>query len=254
MKRSYSIAIYVVIVTISSAFLVALPLSDFLSHNSALEDAKNIPNGNFGVIQHYNDSLSDSNGNRAFPWGIEIWSGKPSSYFENNLVKLTGYSKNDAAVLAIPDPVDKIPVKPGVSYTQSFEIKLVNVQDGVRLMYQSFNSSDSEAHRIIQTNYGTFERGNSDWHTISFTATTVNGSAVGDIIFELRGPGTVYVRSPKFHTTTPIDTVQQTVSNSTTYLVAAFVLFIVVTGAITLISLFVIPLKQKISNRRQIKT
>jgi len=40
---------------------------------SESQDTINLPNRLFRDIHYYYDELSDSNGKRAFPWGIEVW-------------------------------------------------------------------------------------------------------------------------------------------------------------------------------------
>jgi hypothetical protein len=254
MRRKYILIVTIaIIVFFSEYFIIASRLASITSI-SELQDFANLPNRGFTDIRYFNDNLSDSNGNRAFPWGIETdWTvngvrGSPSSYFDVGQVKLTGYSVNDVAVLAIPNPPGKPLVMAGLNYTQSFEIKLDNVQGhGVRLMYQSFNSG-SPSYEIIQTVYGTFENGTSDWHTISLTATAINGSVVGDVICELWGTGTVYIKNPEFHSTTVVDILSQaTASDIAMWLIVGFVIVILIVGLIALMSFAVKPLRRKVN-------
>jgi len=240
MKRTRIVLIVFVIL------LFAVYLSWITSKKaSKKEDAINLSNAGFTDIRYYSDNLSDSNGNRAFPWGIEIWANiegegyeLPSVYFEKGQVRLIGRSTCYIAVLAIPDPPDKPLVTPGLSYTQSFEIKLDNVQGhGVRVIHQWFNSNDPFVHKIIGTNYGTFETGTSDWHTISLTKTTPSGAVTGDIIIELWGTGTVCIRNPKYHVTTIWDIIKQaTVHDIVLWLIAGFIVLILLLEFISLIS------------------
>jgi hypothetical protein len=219
-----------------------------ITMDSEKQDAVSLPNKEFSNIVFINDSLSDSSGNRAFPWGVETWTvpsglphGFPVSFFRPGQVELIGHQNSDIVVLAIPDPLNKPLVQPEQSYTQSFEVKLDNVQgQGVRLIFQTLNSSGT-AHKKLQTNYGTFENGTSDWHTISFTAETVNGSAVGDIMLELWGSGSVYVRNPEFHATTIIDvlsgiTIGSLLAGFFVWFISGFVLLVVVAGVVLALS------------------
>jgi len=212
---------------------------------SEREDIANLPNRGFTNISYYNDNLSDSNGNRAYPWGIETWFDKtgegyqlPDSYFDVGQVRLIGHSTSYIAVLAIPDPPDKPKVKAGLSYTQSFEVKLDNVQgNGVRVIHQWFNSSDPFIHEIIGTERGPFETGSSGWHTISLTRTAPPGAVTGDIIIELWGTGTVSIRNPEYHLTTIWDRLSQvTTHDIAIWSIAAFVAMILVADFKSLIS------------------
>lgn len=122
----------------SYLFLGYFIRSDVIISNEIL-NSTTLPDEGFTSIQYYNSSLCDSYGNRAFPWGIEIWNGTPSSAFIPGQVQLTGYSLNNVEALALPNPINKPIVQAGLSYTQSFEVKLVNVQgEGVRLLNQWF--------------------------------------------------------------------------------------------------------------------
>ena len=221
---------------------------------SEKQDAMNLPNAGFIDIRHYGDNLSDSNGNRAFPWGIEIWADAkgegyelPSSYFDNGQVQLIGHGTCYIAVLAIPDPPDKPLVTAGLSYTQSFEIKLDNVQGhGLRLNHQWFNSSDPFAHEIIGTEHGTFETGTSDWHTISLTKTAPSGAVTGDIIIELWGTGTVYIRNPKYHVTTILDLINQiTVHDIALGLIAGFIVVVLMAESMSFVTFIFESLRGK---------
>lgn len=254
MRRKYILIVTIAIIVFFSEYVIIASRLASITSSSELQDFANLPNRGFTDIRYFNDNLSDSNGNRAFPWGIETdWTvngvrGSPSSYFDVGQVKLTGYSVNDVAVLAIPNPPGKPLVTAGLNYTQSFEIKLDNVQGhGVRVMYQSFNSG-FPSYEIIQTVYGTFEKGTSDWHTVSLTATVVKGSAVGDVICELWGTGTVYIRNPKFHETTVFDTLSQVTAHGiAVWLIVGFVIVILIVGFIALMSLVVKPLRRKVN-------
>jgi hypothetical protein len=157
-----------------------------------------LPNDDLDPVQYYGDSFSDSNGNRVWPWGIETWAGGPSAYFDGGQVRLIGRSTGDAVVLAIPDFAFKPIVKERLSYTHSFLVKLENVEgNGVRLIHQWFDSDGI----IISTIYGSFETGTTDWHTISLTSTAPMTAVRGDILIELDGKGTVYIKEPKFYLT-----------------------------------------------------
>jgi len=218
---------------------------------SEKQDAMNLPNAGFIDIRHYGDNLSDSNGNRAFPWGIEIWADAkgegyelPESYFDNGQVQLIGHGTTYITVLAIPNPSDKPLVTAGLSYTQSFEVKLDNVQgNGVRVIHQWFDSN-GPVHKIIGTDYGTFETGTSDWHTISLTKTAPSGAVTGDIIIELWGTGTVYIRNPKYHVTTILDVINQiTVHDITLWLIVGFIVAMLIADIISLVSFAVESLR-----------
>jgi hypothetical protein len=226
----------------SSNYLTSITL------DSEKQDATSLPNKDFINIVFINDSLSDSSGNRAFPWGIETRTvpvglphGFPVSFFRPGEVELIGHQSSDVVVLAIPDPLNRPLVQPGQSYTQSFEVKLDNVQGrGVRLMFQTFNFSGT-SHKILQTNYGSFENGTSDWHTVSFTAKTDEGSAVGNIMLELWGSGSVYVRNPAFHATTIVDvlsgvTISSLFSGFFLWFISGFVLLVVIAGVVLTLS------------------
>lgn len=221
---------------------------------SEKQDAINLPNKNFADVRYYNDKLSDSNGKRVFPWGIEIWAEifgtgheLPESYFENGQVKLIGHGTCYIAVLAIPDVLDKPLVTAGLDYTQSFEIKLDNVQgNGIRVIHQWFDSTDPFNHKIIGTDYGIFEKGTSDWHTISLTKEAPLGAVKGDIIIELWGTGTVYIRNPKYHMTTILDIIRQaTIRNIALWLIVGFVALIIIFEFISLIFFLVESFKTK---------
>jgi hypothetical protein len=165
-----------------------------------------LPNPNLNVLTFYNDNFSDSNGFRAFPWGIENWSGAPAAYFDGGspygVVRLIGDSLDDSNCLAIPNTLYKPQVVEGVNYTQSFEVKLVNVTGkyGVRVIHQWFNSSSFVR---FQSDYGKFENGTSDWHVISLSGVAPPNAVLGDPILELWGTGTVYIRNPAFYAVTP---------------------------------------------------
>lgn len=198
--------ILITLITLATTIFIFL-----YSYNvSLVEDEINLPNRNFTEIEYYNDHLSDSKGMRAFPWGIEIWgeteegeAKKPEAYFKNNEAVLIGYDEKHAIVLTIPDPVDKPKVKPNTFYTQSFEVKLENVTGKVRLIHQWFNSDDPLLHQMIRSDYGPeIEKENSGWHTISLTRKSPIGAKKGDIILELIGSGTVYIRNPRYHSAT----------------------------------------------------
>lgn len=256
-KRKY-VLIATEIVVFILIFAVVSTSLDSIAQNSVKQSNFLLPNRDFLDIQHYNDSLSDSNGNRTYPWGIEIWAGSPSSYFTVGQVQLTGHNNSDAEVLAIPDPPGKPIVTPGISYTETFDVKLDNVQGrhGVRLVYQSFNSTLNTAltANIIQKVYGKWENGTSGWHTISLTVTPVNGAVVGDVICELWGSGTVYIKNAEFHTTTVIDTLSQINLSRivVTYTIVAVILIILVAGGLSVISLVTAPIK-KLKQERGIK-
>ncbi|MGD0329687.1 MAG: hypothetical protein ABSB40_04470 [Nitrososphaeria archaeon] len=250
MKRKYILIIALATIIFFSEYAIMASWLASITYSSEIQDVNNLYDIRFTNIQYYNDSLSDSNGNRAFTWGIEVWSGSPSSYFTPGQVNLTGHSLNDALVLAIPDPIDKPIVTAGVSYTQAFEIKLDNVQGhGVRLIYQSFNSSNAYIWPT-QIVYGKWETGTSGWHTIYLTATPINGSVRGDVICELWGTGTVYIRNPEFHITTIVDTLNQisiqiSINSITPWIVAGLVIVILSMAMISILSLIVVPLRRK---------
>ncbi len=237
-----------VIVAFLLEYLAASSYLASMTADSEKQDAANLPNKELSSIAFINDSFSDSVGNRAFPWGVEVWAGtsvRPNgfagSFFHPGQAELIGRQKSDIVVLAIPDPLNKPLVLSEQSYTQSFEVKLDNVQGrGVRLIFQTFNSSATE-REILQTDYSTFENGTSNWHTISLTAKTVNGSAVGDILLELWGSGSVYVRNPEFHATTIIDVLNSLTISSVSggffaWFIAGFVLLVVIAGVVLTLS------------------
>jgi hypothetical protein len=209
--------IRIILITILIAIFVFLLIAS--KKVSESQDTINLPNRLFNDIRYYNDELSDSNGKRAFPWGIETWADTkgegyelPDSYFDKGQVQLTGHGTGYISVLAIPDVADKPLVIAGFSYTQSFEIKLDNVQGkGVRVIHQFFDSTnpDPSKHKIIRTDYGKFETGTSGWHTVYLTRTAPPGALKGDIIIELWGTGTVYIRNPRYHMTTILDVIHQ---------------------------------------------
>jgi len=161
-----------------------------------------LPNDDLSPVEYYGDVFSDTDGNRVWPWGVEIWAGDPKSYFDGGEVRLIGDSADDASVLAIPDYAYKPTVEAGLNHTQSFEGKLDNVQGpGVRIIHQWFNSSEE----LIGTDYGSFESGTADWHTISLHKEAPPAAVRGDIIIELYGSGTLYLRTPKFYLTNTDD-------------------------------------------------
>lgn len=237
--------IRIILITILIAIFVFLLIAS--KKVSEEQDIINLPNRDFADISYYNDSLSDSNGNRVWPWGIETWiyakgegNKLPESYFVNGEVKLIGHSTIYIAVLAIPNPPHKPLVTPNVSYTQSFEIKLENVQGyGVRVIHQWFDSNDADPSKpkIIRADYGKFENGTSDWHTISLTSIAPNGAVTGDIIIELWGTGTVYIRNPRYHITTILDVIHQIKAHDViVWLIAICVTIILLLGFISLTS------------------
>lgn len=161
-----------------------------------------LPNDDLSPVTFHNDKFSDSNGNRVWPWGIEVWAGTPKSYFGGGEVRVIGNSATDAVVLAIPDYAFKPRVKEGLLYTQSFSVKYYDVQSpGVRLIHQWFDQNGV----IIRTDYGNFEAGTADWHTISLTKQAPLGAVRGDIIVQLYGRGVMQVKEPKFYLTNVSD-------------------------------------------------
>lgn len=239
--KTIKIICFVILLVFVISWLI---ISNIYSIN---QDIMNLPNKDFSDITTYNDSLSDSLGNRAFPWGIEVWTHAlgegtlPESYFENGQVKLVGHGTTYIPVLAIPNPPNKPLVTPGLMYTQSFEVKLENVQGyGVRVMHQWFDSNDPFNFKIIGTDYGTFETGTSDWHTISLTKVAPPGAVTGDIIIELWGTGTVYIRNPRYHMTTILDSIYQIkIHDVFLFLVTMCVAMILLFGFRSLISLII---------------
>jgi hypothetical protein len=237
--------IRIILITILIAIFVFLLIAS--KKVSESQDTINLPNRLFNDIRYYNDELSDSNGKRAFPWGIEVWADAkgegyelPDSYFDKGQVQLTGHGTGYISVLAIPDVADKPLVTAGISYTQSFEIKLDNVQGkGVRVIHQWFDSTnpDPSKHKIIRTDYGKFETGTSDWHTVSLTRTASSGAVKGDIIIELWGTGTVYIRNPRYHMITILDVIHQIKAHDViVWLIAICVTIILLLGFISLTS------------------
>lgn len=247
MRRTKFVLIVFIIVI---CFLGYLSWSD-CKRTSEKEDAMNLPNAGFTDNRYYGDNLSDTDGNRAFPWGIEIWADAkgegyelPESYFDNGQVQLIGHGTTYITVLAIPNPSDKPLVTAGLSYTQSFEVKLDNVQgNGVRVIHQWFDSN-GPVHKIIGTDYRTFETGTSDWHTISLTKIAPSGAVTGDIIIELWGTGTVYIRNPKYHVTSIWDVMSQvTVRDIAVGLIAGFITVMLIADIISLVSFAVESLR-----------
>ncbi len=221
---------------------------------SQQEDEINLPNRDFQEIGFYGDGLSDSSGLRAFPWGIEIWrdpggigNEMPVSKFEKGQVILKGNSLHDVIVLAIPDPPNKPQVKGGVKYLQSFEIKLDGVDGyGVRLIHQWFNSGDSLLHQLISSQYGNFEKGTSDWHRISLIGTAPLDAKRGDIIIELWGSGTVFIRNPEYHEATLLDFISQLSAKEVMLgVLVILIIILVVTEILSLISLLVAFLQEQ---------
>ncbi|MCX6737191.1 MAG: hypothetical protein NTX26_00375 [Candidatus Parcubacteria bacterium] len=250
MKKAKIVLIALVIVT----FVLGYLSWAFSKQESGKEDVINLPNRGFIDISYYDDNLSDSNGNRAFPWGIETWFDKsgegyklPDSYFDIGQVRLIGHGTCYIAVLAIPDPPDKPKVKAGLSYTQSFEVKLDNVQGhGVRVIHQWFNSSDPFVHEIIGAERGPFETGSSDWHTISLTRTAPSGAITGDIIIELWGTGTVYIRNPEYHLTTIWDSMSQVPTHDIVlWLIVGFIVMVLVADFMSLVSFIFDSFKER---------
>lgn len=246
MKKFLFLSIIVICLIIFTFYLV------MANEASKEEDKLQLPNKDFQEITFYRDNLSDSNGMRAFPWGIEIWEDPlgtgnemPTSYFEKGQVCLIGHSLNDVVVLAIPDPPNKPKVKEGLKYIQSFEVKLEKVEGmGVRIIHQWFDSGDS-FHQIIDTQYGNFEKGTSDWHTISLIGTAPEGAQKGDIIIEFWGTGTIYIRNPRYHLATLLDIIHQlSLKQVILWILVALIIFLIITEAISLISLFVVSLKE----------
>lgn len=161
-----------------------------------------LPNDDLSPVTFHNDKSSDSNGNKVWPWGIEVWAGAPKSYFGGGEARVIGNSATDAVALAIPDYAFKPRVKERLFYTQSFSVKYYNVQSpGVRLIHQWFDQNGV----IISTDYGNFETGTADWHTISLTKQTPLGAVRGDIILQLYGRGIMQAKEPKFYLTSVSD-------------------------------------------------
>ena len=189
----------------SSYSWVFMTSSESVDAEPVYPEPVSLPNPDLNVLTFYDDGFSDNNGFRAFPWGIENWSGTPAAYFDGGspygVVRLICDSLDDSNCLAIPNTLYKPQVVGGVNYTQSFEVKLVNVtsKHGVRVIHQWFNSSSFVR---FQSDYGKFENGTSDWHVISLSGAAPPNAVLGDPILELWGTGTVYIRNPAFYAVT----------------------------------------------------
>jgi hypothetical protein len=164
-------------------------------------------NSGFENVSYYGDAYSDAEGYRPYPWGFETWAGNPTNWTRvtvdkhsgNYSINMTGYSTNDAVVLAIPEYALKPNITVGQMYRMEAWIKLVNVQgNGVRLIQQWFNSTNIYYPEYVT--YGNWYKGNSSWIKISLDSITTDPDNVkGDPIVELWGSGTVFVDDVKFY-------------------------------------------------------
>lgn len=169
-----------------------------------------LPNSGFGLLSFTGDKFSDEKGYRAYPWGFESTEGfgNTTNLFENGTAKMIGKYKNDVTLFAIPDlKLDSPLAIGGCNYTISFEVKLTDVSGhGVRLVHQWVPSMSMSLAR----NFSIFEKGTSNWHTISYTVKSPKDVIRTDPAIELWGPGKVEIRNPKLFYTVLNETKYQT--------------------------------------------
>ncbi|MEM2840403.1 MAG: hypothetical protein QXN62_02430 [Candidatus Bathyarchaeia archaeon] len=160
----------------------------------------------FEDFGYYFDEYSDSQGLRPFPWGFEIWSGKPRIYCNSSTahsgsssVLMVGDSVDDMVVIAIPELVLKPKIIVGKTYRLEVWIRLDGVGgQGLRLMQQFFNSSETLLPRYRV--FGEFVRGSTDWTMLTLDARIDDPKIVrGDPVIQFWGLGKVWIDDVKFY-------------------------------------------------------
>ncbi|MBS7622687.1 hypothetical protein KEJ39_03320 [Candidatus Bathyarchaeota archaeon] len=152
------------------------------------------------------DQYSDSRGLRPYPWGFEVWGGKPAIYCDSPLahdgkksVQLIGNNLDDMVVIAIPELRLKPRIIPGKTYRVEAWVKMEDVGgNGVRLMQQFFNSSEIYIPRYRC--FGEFVRGSTDWFKLTLDSRIDDPEMIrGDPVLQFWGIGTVWIDSMRFY-------------------------------------------------------
>lgn len=166
-------------------------------------------NVSFEKIYYLKDYFSDKYGFRPFPWGKEIFAGKPEFLCDNTISRsgkwsfqIIGKDKLDDGALAVPFILFKPKVIPGRYYCLSFWINY-NVYDGpgVRLIQQFFRNDDfknkKKGKRVYPSYacYGPWITDTSDgkWVKYNLIAKAPDDAILGDPVIALLGTGKVNI-------------------------------------------------------------
>jgi len=167
------------------------------------------PNVSFEKIYYLKDYFSDKNGFRPFPWGKEIFAGKPEFLCDSSLsrtgkmsFKIIGKNILDDGALAVPNINLKPKVIPGRYYYLSFWINY-NIYDGngVRLIQQFFKKDDIKFKKVgtriypSYACYGPWITGTSNGQWVQYTliAKAPDDAFLGDPVIALLGIGSVNI-------------------------------------------------------------
>lgn len=198
-----------IIILFSLFFITLSPLLAYSDNTKEKANENILSNPSFEKVEnigatHYT-YLCDKYGNRAFPWGFEIWEGRPVCLFDNMVsrtgnysAKIEGFDIDDVAVVAIPNPQYKPKVKGNTTYEWKVWVKFEDVKgQGVRLALQFFDQKS----KIIKKTFGDFYKGTAEWQIIILKDVVPEDAIKGDPIVELIGPGKIWMDDVEF---TPI--------------------------------------------------
>lgn len=157
-------------------------------------------NASFEKIHFSKDIFSDKYGFRPYPWGQEIFSGKPEFLCDSNLSRTGDWSfqilcdsKDDVGVLAVPELNLKPIVTEGRVYYLSFWINYdIKDGEGISLMQQFFREED-EIYPSYAC-YGPYIKGASNgWVQVGLLVEAPKGAVRGDPVITLSGIGRLNV-------------------------------------------------------------
>jgi len=160
----------------------------------------------FEEFGYHFDEYSDSQGLRPFPWGFEVWGGRPRIYCNSSVahsgsrsVQIVGDNLDDMVVIAIPELVLKPRIIAGKTYRLEVWVRMDGVGgQGLRLMQQFFNSSEILSPRYSV--FGEFVRGSRDWTLLTLDARIDDPEMVrGDPVIQFWGIGKVWVDDVRFY-------------------------------------------------------
>lgn len=161
-------------------------------------------NNSFEYLSLSKDVFSDENGLRPFPWGGEIFQGKPlfkclnEGKIGEHSFQITGSTIYDHGALAVPDLEMKPIVKANTFYYVSFWVKY-DFRDGYgfRLTQQFFDKP------TIYPKYSCFGpwisgTSNGEWKHLGLLVKSPSDAWKGDPVIELWGNGSIVIDEAYF--------------------------------------------------------
>lgn len=218
MKRKIILIIFILIILFSLKPVMVEKRQPFLLSSYKLEEDQEVvllendptdyedKNTSFEKIHYSNDKFSDRLGFRPFPWGKEIFQGKPNFYCDKSLARTGNWSfqissnYSDAiGAIAIPGFKRKPSVEPGKVYYLSFWINYdFEEGEGIRLCQQFFIKGDY-LYPSFAT-YGPLITGSSNgkWEKVGLLVKAPPGAIRGDPVLIMSGKGRVNVDDAYF--------------------------------------------------------